>query len=225
MLVIILYLPTILQAAEGCLELWPQFVHHDLEDLNTFLLQSKWAETSQLLGQRCRSEPPSNYRYAHLQNIVSRITCKETDHGISNCSFITHWRIQNNTFYCETGKVTTIGNYIKNSYCNQITGPGHERSEFTSSGMWWYVAGTKWLHLPGFRKNATHKRHNSTSLPHLALFLDPQSWKMKALCLDFLKVLCVCMCVSSNEWKRWQYLAVGWMCIKVSTSEGSVGSD
>jgi len=183
------YLPTILQAAEGCSELWPQFVHHDLEDLNTFLLQSKWAETSQLRGQLCRSEPPSNYRHAHLQNIVSHITRKETDHGISNCSFITLWRIQNNTFHSETDKVTTTGSYIKNSYCNQINELGHERSGFTSSRMWWHVAGTMWLHLPGFRGSGrmAHIRGTTPLVSHIPTFsIVPGSLKAgrwKALCV------------------------------------------
>jgi hypothetical protein len=40
-MMMIIYLPTILQTTEDYSEQWPQFFHHDLEDLNTFLLQSE----------------------------------------------------------------------------------------------------------------------------------------------------------------------------------------
>jgi hypothetical protein len=75
-MVMMMYLLTILRTTEGYSEQWPQFFHRDLEDLNTFLLQSELAETSLPLDHWRPSQPSSNYQYVHLENIT-RITHME----------------------------------------------------------------------------------------------------------------------------------------------------
>ena len=75
--------------------------------------------------------------------------------------------------------------------------------------------------VKGSRKNATSKRHNSTSLPHLALFLDPSKLEDEGTisrCLKTVVCVCVCQAMSGTDDST-----LGW--IKVSASVRSVGSD
>jgi len=76
--------------------------------------------------------------------------------------------------------------------------------------------------VQGSRKNATCKRHNTTSLPHFALFLDPSKLEDEGTISRCLKSA---VCLSSNEWNRRQYFEEERMWMKVSAIEGSVGSD